>query len=298
MTNPQTESLNWLPLLSHELGTEEDELIHEMLAFRSECSNSLLRGTYPDPRTIREFGKRKSLYKGSVDFVLTFLDARYPSFATTIATECVGKIAANTNDHKLFATRMLDVENYRRSAYWKDKFGVLSKNIFGWYYVSRKTTRGQFEREVLFLSANKALTQVVDGYWLRQTDSGTKTCLGNFFAAESSLIGTFVRASSDSLIHPIHMTIGYSATGKNPIEITTGFLSGSKVEDGSIFHYPFAIFGHERSDENFQDHREFEKLALAHLTDTDNSSLFEAIEKMVEGVQVTSTDRDAMKLRL
>jgi len=101
-----TKSENWLHVLSVELGKNEDELIEEMLQFRSECRNSLLRSTYPDPKTIREFIRRKSPYKGTVDFVLTFLDARYPNSATTVAAECVEKIKANTFDHKLFATRM------------------------------------------------------------------------------------------------------------------------------------------------------------------------------------------------
>lgn len=251
---------------------------------------------YPTPTAIRGFNTRQQGKNKTLDLVLSFLDEEYPDKETTFAKVAVESIEKKQRKHKLFLTRMLDVEKFRRADYWSRKSKILNSELFGWYFLIRKTTRDKVELEALYLAQNSKLEQVVDGYWYRHTDRGPKACVGNFYCADSSLLGTFFRASSDKLFHPIHMTIGYRGNTSDKIQITTGFLTGSKIEDASIFHYPFAIYGYEHDTRPIESITAFMQTAEERLRYEASSDRAKRHEQTLVPVVPKITDRDFLKI--
>lgn len=241
--------MNWFTELQCELSFEtEDTFINSLKEFREECSNSLLRKFYPTDQAMKAFKDRKSPSAKTVDFMLTYLNDRHADKETKFADYAVGKLASKVRQHKYHVTRAIDLEEFRRKDYWAEKSDILSKQLCGWHHICRKRLNDRLVSEVIYIFPSKTLRQVVDAYWYRITDSGPSFYAGNFYCAENSLMGTFVNKSTDKILHPIHMIIGYRGDLNNRIRITTGFLNGATLSGKSVFHYPFAFVDHD----NFQ----------------------------------------------
>lgn len=262
----KSEGMRWFETLHSELGCSSNELKAKLIDFRERCRNSLLRASYPTANGIKKFSGTGTPSAKTIDFILSYLDEHHPDAKTEFQKLAVAKIAQNAKRHKLAITKILDIEKYRRSEYWKNKSDILRGQLFGWHYIFRKRLNGRHVSEIMYLFPNAKLTQVVDAYWYRHTNVRPEFYIGNFYCAESSLMGTFIQKSTDKLLHPVQVTAGYESDSNDNIKLTTGFMTGASLEGESIFHYPFAFTGYGPADKVYVDDQKFMGKAAEKLT--------------------------------
>lgn len=285
--------MNWFTDLQRELSFETEEtFITSLKEFREDCSNTLLRKFYPTDQAMKRFQSRKSPSAKTIDFILTYLNDKHPNVETSFSEFAVDKLSSKIRQHKYYITRAIDLEDFRRKDYWAGKANILSKELFGWHHMCRKRLNDRIVEEVIYVFPNKNLGQVVDAYWYRITDNGPAFYAGNFYCAENSLMGTFVNKSTDKIMHPIHMVIGYRGDLNNRIKITTGFLNGATLSGKSVFHYPFAFVYHERPQGSVVSEQRFMDEAAKLITR--RPKLVEPQKLFSDGYSPTITDRDAL----
>ena len=124
----------------------------------------------------------------------------------------------------------------------------------------------------MFKNKEKGMTQFVDAYWLRSTDRGLEAFWGNLYIAESSLMGLFVKVSSDLIMHPVHMTICYQDSGSK-IGTKTGLVTGCDIRRSAIFHSEFKFVDHIFDDNQHLKVQNFVQSGMKMIADFDPTIL-------------------------
>lgn len=237
--------VNWFSELSVELEVKSEHLIMELIDYREECRSRFLRESYPGPAGIKGFPDTKTCNAKSVDFLLTFLNDKYPDYKTNFAEQAKDQMLNGIPSYRLAITRNLRLEDYRRKAYWEKKLQAIDIVLLGWHLCCRRRLEGEDVVEAFYISKNAHFPQLRDAFWLRSTITGRTVYFGEFCLSQASLFGTFITHSTDKIVRPVHITIGYAdVPGQTLKNFSVGGITGVERESGEVFHSQFQIFCH------------------------------------------------------
>ncbi|MEM9357735.1 MAG: hypothetical protein AAGB04_16140 [Pseudomonadota bacterium] len=249
---------DWFSQLAKELYVDRAALKDQMIRFRSSRRiSSELRASYPTERGIEMFGEGLP-QKHTIDFIMSFLNqaGRLDSdlearVASTTFSKFGRRVLGQLSDpRKLSISRVLEVEEWRRSDYWRDRQPYVAKMICGTYLMYResKNMNGdviepQTYREILHIKPSSTNHQTLEAFWRRRSVARRITYVGYFVICENFLYGTFVNRSTDEVIKPVNINFLSTHASDDELKrmVYTGSVTGTDFRQEKIIHYPIAL---------------------------------------------------------